>query len=99
MSDTHIDYVRDQRGGIIHDNEGKPLWSVRNQPLSDGTVRIRSDQYTLDQIRQIVCEEVQKALHPEPVLSSYDVSRFLQVECTDQDGKRWRGLLYAVEEV
>lgn len=49
-----------------------------------------------EELRQIIHEEVAKALHPAPGI--YDVSKYLRIECTDQDGKRWCGMLYAVEE-
>lgn len=80
---------------LVHP-DGMPF--VHPFPVISGTPVYRSDQQTLDQIRQIVQEEIAKSLHPEPALSSYDVTRFLQVECTDQDGQKWRGMMYAVED-
>lgn len=51
---------------------------------------------TRDQLAGIVEEAVRKALHPDGLP---DETRFLQVEATDQDGQKWRGVLYGVKEM
>lgn len=49
-----------------------------------------------DRLLEMVERSVQKALRPPDGLP--DITHFLRVEATDQDGKRWRGMLYAVEQ-
>jgi hypothetical protein len=61
------------------------------QPATQGYTYTFGTSPTLEQIRQVVAEEIQKALHPEEQGESATVEY-------EQGGKRWRGTVYLVED-
>lgn len=66
-------------------------------PALNGTTYVRISPQDMETIKQMIAQQVQTALHPAlPGLP--DVYHFIQVEAKDQDGKKWRGMLYAVQE-
>lgn len=68
------------------------IWTNPQPPL----YVLITPQEIAERVRPIVEEAVRKALHPDGLP---DETRFLQVEATDQDGQKWRGVLYGVKEV
>jgi hypothetical protein len=52
----------------------------------------------VDKLRSIIREEVHKALHEDHSDGVVDPRQFQRIEITDTDGKRYRGLVYLVEE-
>lgn len=64
-------------------------WPYYQQPANNYTVAIGYP--TLEQIREVVREEVHKALHPEEERPSATVEYA-------HDGQIWRGTVYLVED-
>ena len=56
--------------------------SEEQEPLTEG------------QIREIVREQVEAALYPGTI----DSRCYRHVQITDDDGRRWRGMVYLVEK-
>lgn len=69
-----------------------PQWTSPQPPL----YVLITPQEIAERVRPIVEEAVRKALHPDGLP---DETRFLQVEAVDQDGQKWRGVLYGVKEM
>ena len=62
-----------------------------NQPYQQQPVTYTFGAPTLEQIREVIREEVRKALHPEEARPS------AIIEC-EVDGKRYKGVAYLVED-
>lgn len=102
MSETH---EPPRQGGVIEPS-GIPLVSDDPGPEvvylpKNATVtpvpflQSAIEHIDMNAMRKAIDDAIQRALHPGGTISAQEYRR---IEMSDQDGKRWRGMLYRVDE-
>lgn len=97
MSEIEIN-LPPYEGGPLH-NPGTP---GQNQGIFAGlaesikTLKEEQDRVETERLRKVVREEVHRALYPDAALAN--PHEHMRVEMTTEQGEKWRGVLYAVDE-
>lgn len=95
MSEIEIN-LPPYEGGPLH-NPGTP---GQNQGIFAGlaesikTLKEEQERVETERLRKVVREEVHRALYPDAALANPHEHR--RIEMTEQDGKKWRGVLYRI---